>query len=311
LNWWKALKACNATIVSGLAYGIDIVAHRTALKNDMPTIGCVAHGLDRLYPGSMPTPRRKCWNMGGLVSELPSSSHVRTRQFPRTQPHHRGTQRLHGRGGKRAKGRQPDHRRHRSSYDREVFAFPGRPTDARSEGCNKLIQQNKAALVTRKDVITLMEWLPKKKKKAPKQAALFLDLMPEEQTLVDIIVARARWTSTNCACRARWRRARRRAAAEPGVQWSGPRPCRARSTRELKRTAFQPGGPDDNLFVQECRSSNFVPHLPERSAFRHIPSIAQANQHPSDGKDEQGCGRLHGRSEEAQRQRAGIPSGRA
>jgi len=74
-----------------------------------------------------------------------------------------------------------------SSYDREVFTFPGRPTDPRSEGCNKLIQQNKAALITNaKDVITLMEWLPKKKK-APVQAALFAELLPDEQTLVDII----------------------------------------------------------------------------------------------------------------------------
>src|SRR5690606_15749435 len=61
-----------------------------------------------------------------------------------------------------------------NSYDREVLAYPGRPSDPRSEGCNRLIQRNQAALVTNaEDVLRLMNWLPKPKKKAPVQAALF------------------------------------------------------------------------------------------------------------------------------------------
>jgi DNA processing protein len=80
-----------------------------------------------------------------------------------------------------------------NSYDREVFAFPGRPTDARSEGCNRLIQRNQAMLVTGpQDVLRLMEWLPKAERKRPVQAALFAELMPDEQTLVDIIKAKGK-----------------------------------------------------------------------------------------------------------------------
>jgi DNA processing protein len=76
-----------------------------------------------------------------------------------------------------------------NSYDREVMAFPGRPTDAKSIGCNRLIKDNKAHLITgAEDLLKLMEWLPDpKKKKAPVQNVLFVDLMPEEQALVDVL----------------------------------------------------------------------------------------------------------------------------
>jgi len=188
----EALKESNATIVSGLAYGIDIVAHRTALKNDMPTIGCVAHGLDRLYPGEHANTAKEMLRMGGLVSELPSDSTFAPGNFPARNRIIAGLSDCTVVVESGPKGGSLITADIASSYDREVFAFPGRPTDPQSEGCNKLIQQNKAALVTSgKDVITLMEWLPKKGK-APKQAALFLELMPEEQVLVDIIVAKGK-----------------------------------------------------------------------------------------------------------------------
>ena len=74
-----------------------------------------------------------------------------------------------------------------SSYDREVFAYPGRPTDPQSEGCNRSSQQSKAALASGpRDILTLMEWLDRKKP-APAQTALFTELLPDEQVLVDII----------------------------------------------------------------------------------------------------------------------------
>ena len=76
------LKEVNATIVSGLAYGIDIVAHRHALKNDLPTIGCVAHGLDKLYPGDHAATAKEMVKHGALVSELPSGSPFAPGNFP-------------------------------------------------------------------------------------------------------------------------------------------------------------------------------------------------------------------------------------
>ncbi len=188
----EGLKECNATIVSGLAYGIDIVAHRTAVKNAMPTIGCVAHGLDKLYPGEHANTAKEMLAQGGLISELPSASPFAPGNFPARNRIIAGLSDCTVVVESGPKGGSLITADIASSYDREVFAFPGRPTDPHSEGCNKLIQQNKAALVTNaKDVITFMEWLPKKKK-APVQAALFADLLPDEQTLVDIIKAKGK-----------------------------------------------------------------------------------------------------------------------
>jgi len=188
----EGLKEVSATIVSGLAYGIDIVAHRTALKNDMPTIGCVAHGLDRLYPGEHAATAKEMLAQGGLISELPSGSSFAPGNFPARNRIIAGLSDCTIVVESGPKGGSLITADIANSYDREVFAFPGRPTDPRSEGCNKIIQQNKAALITSaKDVITLMDWLPKKKK-APVQAALFSELMPDEQTLVEIIRAKGK-----------------------------------------------------------------------------------------------------------------------
>lgn len=186
------LKEVNATIVSGLAYGIDIVAHRQALKHDLPTIGCVAHGLDKLYPGEHAATAKEMLKDGALVSELPSGSPFAPGNFPARNRVIAGLSDCTIVVESASKGGSLISADIASSYDREVFAFPGRPSDPKSEGCNRLIQQNKAALITSaKDVITLMDWLPKKKK-APVQAALFSELLPEEQVLVDIIKAKGK-----------------------------------------------------------------------------------------------------------------------
>lgn len=187
------LKSAGVTIVSGLAYGVDIVAHRTALREGMPTIGCVAHGLDRLYPAEHANTAREMVKDGALVSELPSSSPFAPGNFPARNRLIAGLSDCTIVVESGPKGGSLITADIANSYDREVFAFPGRPTDARSEGCNKLIQQNKAALITSaEDVITFMEWQPKKKKKAAAQAALFVDLQPDEQVLVDIIRERGK-----------------------------------------------------------------------------------------------------------------------
>lgn len=200
----EGLKEVNATIVSGLAYGIDIVAHRTALKNDLPTIGCVAHGLDKLYPGDHASTAKEMVKHGALVSELPSGSPFAPGNFPARNRVIAGLSDCTIVVESASKGGSLISADIASSYDREVFAFPGRPTDPKSEGCNKLIQQNKAALISdAKDVIALMEWSPKKKK-APVQAALFTDLMPDEQALVDIIKTRGKVHIDELCAQSRW-----------------------------------------------------------------------------------------------------------
>ncbi|HMC98390.1 MAG TPA: DNA-processing protein DprA [Flavobacteriales bacterium] len=189
----EGLKENGATIVSGLAYGIDIAAHRAALKNDLPTVGCVAHGLDKLYPGEHAHTAKEMLKEGGLVSELPSDSPFAPGNFPARNRVIAGLSDCTVVVESGNKGGSLITADIANSYDRDVFAVPGRPSDPRSEGCNRLIQQNKAALVTNaKDILTLMEWLPKARKKVPAQAALFADLMPDEQTLVDIIKAKGK-----------------------------------------------------------------------------------------------------------------------
>lgn len=200
----QGLKEVNATIVSGLAYGIDIVAHRHALKNGLPTIGCVAHGLDKLYPGDHAATAKEMVKHGALVSELPSGSPFAPGNFPARNRVIAGLSDCTIVVESGNKGGSLITADIASSYDRDVFAFPGRPTDPRSEGCNKLIQQNKAALVNNaKDVITLMEWLPKKKK-APVQAALFAELMPDEQLLMDLIKAKGRISIDDLCVQSKW-----------------------------------------------------------------------------------------------------------
>lgn len=201
----EGLKEANTTIVSGLAYGIDIVAHRHALKNGLPTIGCVAHGLDKLYPGDHAATAKEMVNTGALVSELPSGSPFAPGNFPARNRVIAGLSDCTIVVESGPKGGSLITADIANSYDREVFAIPGRPSDPRSEGCNALIQQNKAMLInSAKDVLTLMEWLPKKRKKAPVQAALFTDLMPDEQVLVDIIKAKGKVHIDELCTQSKW-----------------------------------------------------------------------------------------------------------
>lgn len=186
----EGLQECGATIVSGLAYGIDITAHRAALRNGLPTVGCVAHGMDKLYPGEHAATAKEMLEHGALVTEVPSDGAFAPGNFPARNRIIAGLSDCTIVVESAPKGGSLITADIANSYDREVFAFPGRPTDPRSEGCNMLIQRNQAALVTNaRDVLRMMDWLPKKKK-APVQAAMFAELMPEEQVLVDIIKAR-------------------------------------------------------------------------------------------------------------------------
>lgn len=189
----EGLKECGVTIVSGLAYGIDIAAHKAALKHGLPTIGCVAHGLDRLYPGEHAATAQEMLEDGCLVSELPSGSPFAPGNFPARNRVIAGLSDCTVVVESGPKGGSLITADIANSYDREVMAYPGRPSDPRSEGCNRLIQRNQAALVTSaKDVLERMEWLPKTTGKKPVQAALFTELLPEEQTLVDIIKAKGK-----------------------------------------------------------------------------------------------------------------------
>lgn len=189
----EGLKESDVLIVSGLAYGIDIVAHRTALKAGLRTVGCVAHGLDRIYPGEHATTAKEMTERGGLVSELPSGSKFVPGNFPARNRVIAGLSdctiviESGGKGGSLITADIAN------SYDREVMAFPGRATDPKSEGCNRLIKDSKAHLITGAgDVLKLMEWLPSTRKKVGVQQSMFTELQPEEQVIVNVLKEKGR-----------------------------------------------------------------------------------------------------------------------
>lgn len=189
----EGLKASGATIISGLAYGIDITAHRAALKEGLPTIACLAHGLDKLYPGEHAATAREMLKEGALVTEVPSDGPFAPGNFPARNRIIAGLADCTIVVESGPKGGSLITADIANSYDREVFAFPGHPSDPRSEGCNRLIQRNQAALITSaEDLLRMMEWLPRKSKSPAPQASLFVDLQPEERTLVEIIKARGK-----------------------------------------------------------------------------------------------------------------------
>lgn len=184
----EGLAESGATIISGLAYGIDIVAHRTALAQGLETIGCLAHGLDRLYPGAHAATARELCAQGALVSELPSGTPFVPGNFPARNRVIAGLSDATIVIESGHKGGSLITADIANSYDREVMAFPGRPSDPKSTGCNRLIKNNQAHLVTgAEDVLKLMGWLPKASAKPAAQPVLFQELLPEERLLVDVL----------------------------------------------------------------------------------------------------------------------------
>lgn len=175
----------NPLIVSGLAYGIDIAAHREALKNGLPTAAVLAHGLDSVYPPLHAQVARNIVDSGGaLISEFRSQTKPEPSFFVQRNRIVAGMAdaTIVVESGK--KGGALITAEIANSYSREVFAFPGRKGDEYSAGCNWLIKTNRAILIENaRDVERGLNW--DIKKQPPRQATLFATLSGEEQKLVD------------------------------------------------------------------------------------------------------------------------------
>lgn len=184
----SGLKDCNALIISGLAYGIDIYAHKAALKNGIPTAGIVAHGLDEVYPAQHWKEANEMIQQGGaLVSDFPSGTKLEKENFPKRNRIIAGLSDAVVVVEARETGGALITADIANSYSREVFAFPGRVNDMPSAGCNGLIKNNQAALIcSADDLIKAMNWDDKKGLKQA-QIELFKVTDPDEQILVDII----------------------------------------------------------------------------------------------------------------------------
>lgn len=175
-------------IVSGLAYGIDVCAHRTALKMGLPTVGVLAHGLDRIYPASHRSVAKEMLSEGGLLTEYMSRTEPFKGNFLQRN------RILAGLADATVVVESPSHGGSlvtasiAQSYARDCFAFPGRVNDQFSIGCNELIARNGAALISSAhDFMVAMNWDAEAKSAAPREAELFPQLSPLEQQLIDLL----------------------------------------------------------------------------------------------------------------------------
>ena len=188
----KDLSELNITIISGLAFGIDAMAHKAALKHGLPTVGVVGHGLDKIYPSENSSlAKEMIKEEGGILSEFFSGTKPDKHNFPLRNRIVAGISdatvvvETNIKGGSMITGNLAN------AYNRDVFAVPGRTTDTKSSGCNHLIKYNKAILLTDADeLLELMGWKEKSKTKTKKQKELFIELTPEEKQVVQLLQAK-------------------------------------------------------------------------------------------------------------------------
>lgn len=173
-------------IVSGLAYGVDIQAHKSALKHGLPTVGVLGHGLDKLYPAAHARIARAMVENGALLTDFPSLTRIDPPNFIRRNRLIAGLSDATIVVESGVKGGALITADIAASYDRDICAFPGRAGDVYSKGCNDLIKRNIAALIENAaDLEYVLGWEDPSKVKAPRQQVLFLELTPEEQQLAD------------------------------------------------------------------------------------------------------------------------------
>ncbi len=179
-------------IVSGLAYGVDINAHRQALENGYETVGVLAHGLDQIYPYRHRDTAAQMLNHGGLLTEFMSQTNADKPNFVRRNRIVAGMadsvilieSAVKGGGLITAEIAQ--------SYDRSVFAFPGNVGQPFSEGCNNLIRDNGAGLISNaQDFVKAMGWMDETLRQRANadgiERNLFPELTPEEQQVVSLL----------------------------------------------------------------------------------------------------------------------------
>ncbi|MDR1699068.1 MAG: DNA-processing protein DprA [Prevotellaceae bacterium] len=178
-------------VVSGLAYGTDICAHKAALENNLATIGILGHGLDRIYPATHRPAAEKMLENGGLMTEYPSGTNPDKQNFVQRNRIIAGLVDAVVVVESQEKGGSLITAEFANNYNRDVFAFPGKITDERSRGCNALIKKNKANLIENADDLEwLMDWKQDGNAKTALQSPnLFSTLTDIEQNVFEAIRA--------------------------------------------------------------------------------------------------------------------------
>ena len=176
-------------IVSGLAYGIDIQSHKSALRTGLPTVAVMGHGLETVYPQLHTTiAKEMIESQGGLVSDFLSNSLIERTNFLRRNRIIAGLSDATIVVESAKKGGALVTADIANSYNRDVFAFPGKVGDPYSEGCHFLIKSNRAVLIESvADLENVMNWSAAKSQSDAIQPCLFYDFNPDEKLIVDLL----------------------------------------------------------------------------------------------------------------------------
>lgn len=194
-----AAQCPDVLIISGLAYGIDICAHRASIKYGLPTVGVLAHGLDRIYPSVHRNTAAQMVSCGGLLTEYVSHTEPGRQNFLQRNRIVAGMADATIIVESAAKGGALVTANIAGGYGRDCFAFPGRTNDDTFAGCHRLIRHNQAALITSADdFIEAMMWdTPQKNHSEPIQGNLFSELNEEERCVVQVLNKYSEGTTIN------------------------------------------------------------------------------------------------------------------
>ncbi|HLT33127.1 MAG TPA: DNA-processing protein DprA [Aquaticitalea sp.] len=184
----EQLAAFHPIIISGFAYGTDITAQKSAIKHNLQTVGCLAHGLNQIYPSVHKKYVSDIEKNGGFLTEFWSTSNPDRENFLKRNRVIAGISEATiviesaERGGSLVTADIAN------SYNREVFAVPGRITDQQSVGCNNLIKFQRANILTKAmDVASILNWELEEKKKPVIQKQLFVELDGQEKVIYNYL----------------------------------------------------------------------------------------------------------------------------
>ncbi|MGB4839243.1 MAG: DNA-processing protein DprA [Saprospiraceae bacterium] len=183
----EGLHSFQILLISGLAYGIDAAAHRKSLEVGIPTLGVLGHGLDRYYPSDHTSLANKMIENGGVITEFTSGTMPDKENFPMRNRIIAAMSDAVVVIESKRKGGSIITAEFGNEYNRDVFALPGRVNEERSEGCNKLIKQNKAHLIeSAADIAYIMRWEELDAQKMIQQQ-LFVELNENESRMINMI----------------------------------------------------------------------------------------------------------------------------
>ncbi|TYP76301.1 DNA-processing protein DprA [Aquimarina intermedia] len=186
----EAIAPLNPVIISGFAYGVDITAQRAAIKHGLQTVGCLAHGLNQMYPKTHAKYIEQVEANGGFFTDFWSTDVFDRNNFLSRNRIIAGISEATIVIESADKGGSLVTAEIANSYNREVFAVPGRTTDALSRGCNTLIKTQRAHMLTSPaDLLYMLNWEAKEENTAVIQKELFVTLEGDEERIYNFLTA--------------------------------------------------------------------------------------------------------------------------